>query len=487
MRSLEKKTRKFVRRTWIRIQPYIFIILMASVVAVVLLFGAAAQTVSAIFIAITLVTYALIATEKMHRTLAALGGAITTLIAFRVTGLITDLNQALDLVSWSTLLIIITVAIISDIAKDSGIFHYIIIKIVKRSKGKPEKLLLYISLLTFLLTALLGNVPAFMIMSVLTVMITKEARMNPVPYIMTEIIIANASGVSTIVASFVNLLVSGYFNMNTQYFLSYVGFLAIGIPISLITMGTTYLFLKWYYRKDISKVDADKAESELLRKRLMSLNEKDFIKNPIFFRNSAVILIGTLALFAASSFIGLPFYLIGLMGAFAFIYMSGIDPREAFHKVDWSLIFFIMGLFIVVGGIDKAGVLEEAGNAIGAISGGSLPVLLIVMTLFSGILSGFMDNISVTTALLYAVNPIVLSAGLATPTPVLWAMMTGASFGANLTPIGGIANILGFVALEKEGAKQSWKKFFLVSIPVTFMCLGISIVYLVMLSTLLRW
>jgi Na+/H+ antiporter NhaD/arsenite permease-like protein len=500
--GLGKKIGKFTRATWLKIQPFIFIIMVVLVIAVITLFGTGATADSAkvaVLLSITLITYALIATEKMHRTLAALGGAISTLIALKMTGTMPDLMEAImgntatgkePLVDWGVILIIITVAIISEIAKDSGIFDYITIKIVKKSRGEPEKLLLYFALLMLLLSALIGDVPAFMIICTLTIMVTKGLNLNPVPYIMTEIIIANATAMVTVVSSFVNLLVAGKNGMNPDYFLSYAGFIVIGLPFALITLTVTYLYLKRYYRKDLSREGLDKAELDKLRKSIMSLNEKDFIKDPKFFRNSTVILIFTLALFATSSFLGIPFYLAGLIGAFAFIFMSGIDPIDAFHKVDWSLIFFLMGLFIVVGGLNEIGLLRSAGNAIGSGLGGSMPLLIVVLTLFAGTVSGFLDDVSVTTALVYVVPGILASLGPlpasgATATPVLWSIMISANLGGNMSPIGGVANIIGVTALQKEGYKQGWRDFFKVGIPLTYLFLGLCIVYVIGLSAIL--
>jgi Na+/H+ antiporter NhaD/arsenite permease-like protein len=492
--DVENKIRKFTKQTWLKIQPYIFIILMVIVVAIPLLIGGSATL--AIIVSITLVTYALIATEKMHKTLAALGGAISTLLALRMTGIMPDLSEALvKFVDWEVILIIITVAIISEIAKDSGLFDYITIKIIKKSRGEPTKLLLYLSLLMLLLSALLGDVPAFMILCTLTIMVTKGLDLNPVPFIMTEIIVANATAMISVVASFVNLLVAGYFNMNPAQYLSYVGFIAIGAPFALMTMVITFLYVRRYYRKDMSRKEADKAYVEKLRKSIMTLNEKEFVKDPKFFRNSAAILIFTLALFALSSFMGIPFYLVGLIGAFAFIFMSGIDPIDAFHRVDWSLIFFLMGLFIVVGGLNETGLLAAAGGAIAALSGGSLIVLIVVITLFAGTISGFLDDVSVTTALIYVVPGIMLALGVSPSamsqspvlTPVLWSIMISANLGGNLSPIGGVANIIGITALQKAGMKQGWKQFFKVSIPLTYLFLGMTILYIVGLSAILGW
>ncbi len=488
MMGIERKIRKFTRDTWLRIQPYIFIILMVAVVAFVALLGGAGFPLF-ILLAITLVTYALIATEKMHRTLAALGGAISTLIALKATGLMADLNDALALVDWGVILIIISVAIISEIAKDSGLFDYITIKIIKKSRGEPDKLLLYFALLMLLLSALLGDVPAFMIISTLTIMVTKGLGLNPVPYVMTEIIVANATAMCTVVASFVNLLVAGssLFKGNPAYFLSYVGFLGIGLPFALITLFITYFYLKRYYRKDLHRGETSKADLEKLKKSIMALDEKEFVKDPKFFRNSAVILIVTLALFATASFVGIPFYVAGLIGAFAFIFMSGIDPIDAFHRVDWSLIFFLMGLFIVVGGLNRTGFLSDAGAAIGGASGGSLPLLIIMISLFAGTISGFLDDVSVTTALIYTVPGILAAIPSIIPTPVLWSVMISTNLGGNISPIGGVANIIGVTALQKEGAKQGWRDFFKVGIPLTFLFLLLTIAYLIGLSAILGW
>jgi Na+/H+ antiporter NhaD/arsenite permease-like protein len=331
-----------------------------------------------------------------------------------------------------------------------------------------------------------------MILCTLTVMVTKGLDLNPAPYIMTEIIVSNATATCTVVGSFVNLLVAGRYQMAPAYFLSYAGFLVIGMPFALIAVFITYVYLSRYYRKDLNREGMAKVDLERLRKSIMAIDENEFIKDRKFFRNSAFILVGTLVLFAASSFIGIPFYLVGLMGAFAFIFMSGVDPIDAFHRVDWSLIFFIMGLFIVVGGLNETGLLAVAGSAIGLVSGGSLPLLIVVMTLFAGTVSGFLDDISVTTAMLFTIGPIVtaissLVGHAVSPAPVIWSIMISANLGGNISPIGGVANIMGITALQKAGAKQTWKSFFKVGVPLTIIFLGLTIVYMILVSAIMGW
>jgi Na+/H+ antiporter NhaD/arsenite permease-like protein len=149
-----------------------------------------------------------------------------------------------------------------------------------------------------------------------------------------------------------------------------------------------------------------------------------------------------------------------------------------------------MGLFIVVGGLNEIGLLRSAGNAIGSGLGGSMPLLIVVLTLFAGTVSGFLDDVSVTTALVYVVPGILASLGPlpasgATATPVLWSIMISANLGGNLSPIGGVANIIGVTALQKEGYKQGWKDFFKVGIPLTYLFLGLCIVYVIGLSAIL--
>jgi Na+/H+ antiporter NhaD/arsenite permease-like protein len=371
--TAREELRRITKRTRLYIQSYIFATLAISIILVMSFFGG---TTMSVFVAITFVTYAMIATEKMNRTLAALGGALSTLIALKLSGLMPDLTNALNLVNWGVILTIVCITVISDIAKNSGVFDFITIKIIKRSRGEPVKLLFYLALLTFALTALLGSVPAFMILCALTIVLTKNLGLNPVPYIMGEIIVSNATSMSTVVASFVNLVVAGYFKTSPTYFLSYTTFLVIGVPFALIALFVSYLYLRWSYREQIAPKGIGRIERQRLRKKVMALDEISMIKDPTFFRNSAVTLVVTLALFALSSFVGVPLYLVALIGAFAFLFMSGIEPVEAFRKVDWSLIFFLMGLFIVLGGLDKTGLLEATGHELGSVSRGSLSVLV---------------------------------------------------------------------------------------------------------------
>ena len=473
-----------------------------------------------VFSAIIIVTFGLIATERLHKTVAALGGAVATLIAggyfayayswfpfFTYFNALPNIIEAIgrgitpivewqpmlfsftdvykEFIDWSTLLIIISVVIITTVASRSGLFEYLIIKVVKFSGGDIKRLFIYIWILTFLLTMFLNCDPCFIIVSVLVFQIAKILDLNPKPYILGTIFVVNAASSSTIIGSFVNILVSGHYNLDPARYLSYPSFIVLGLPFAVI--GTVVaLFFVFRHYKDAFQIPKEKEEYLRMREMLLSFDERSVMKDPKMFRRLSILLAATIAGFIIAGLINVPFYVVSLVFAFAFLFVSGEDTEKTLREVDWSLVFFFIGIFIIVGGVDKTKILEIMGNSLGTLIFANTPATVILVSTFCGGLSGVLDNISVTTALLY-VTPSLSASALINQNLVIWSLIYGADIGASLTPIGGLPNLIGVSALEKEGHHVSWKEFMKIGVSITAVTLIAGILLLLGFSRILGW
>jgi Na+/H+ antiporter NhaD/arsenite permease-like protein len=471
-----------------------------------------------VFTVILIVTFGLIATERLHRTVAALGGAVATLVAggyfsyvyswvpffTYFTSLFYQIEKGLpfvapvwqpllfsfadvykEFVNWSTILIIISLVIITSVARRSGLFEYIIIKVVKFSRGDVKKLFLYIWVLTFVLTMLLGNNPTFIIVSVLVFQIARVLDLNPVPYVLGTMFVANAGSSSTVISGFVNVLVSGYYNLDPSRWLSYPTFMVLGLPIALTCMVVSLFFIFHYY-KDAFQIPKEKTDQMEVRSRLLSFDELILVRNPKIFRRLALLLAATVAGFIIAGFVGIPFYVVALISAFGFLFVSGENPERTLREVNWSLVFFFIGIFIIVGGVDSTNVFVNLGNSFGTLTFANVPGTVSLVTLFSGLSSGALYNISVATALLY-VAPSLSTTALINQNIVIWSLLYGANIGANLTPIGGTPNLIAITSLEREGYHVSWRNFLKIGAPITLVSLFAGILLLIVFSHLIGW
>jgi len=442
-----------------------------------------------VIVTILIIVYILISTEQMNKTLAVMLGAIGVIlfvkIMFLTSGIeiFTDAELFGELIDWRTITIVVSVLVIVEISRTSGLFDWITIKIIKLTTGEPTKIFLYMNLLTFGLAALLGAAPAFIIVGALTVVVTRNMQLDPQPFIISEIMVANSAGVSTVIGSFVNILIAARYQLAPEHFLTYEGFIILGLPIGMLLVVTNLFVFKLIYGKQLQAMS--KHISPYLKKTFIGLDEWHVVKNRSIFYRSAILLIGTIVAFIIASFINIPFYVVALTSAMLFIFFSGIRMEVILKKIDWEMALFFVGIFIIVGGAHKVGLLELFGESIGGMAAGDKYVLWIIIIWLSAFLSGFMDNISVAAVLVFVI-PTIATIGF-NETSIIWATILGANLGANLTPIGGVANIVAINLLEKEGKRISWLNFIKIGGLLTITNLVVATGYIVLLSAIFGW
>jgi Na+/H+ antiporter NhaD/arsenite permease-like protein len=464
--------------------------------------------ISLVFVAIMLATFGLIVTERVNKTLIVISGAAAIIAAGKIfsavywwmsivnqirtilTGvpyefLFSDKDIFSNMIEWNSLFIIVSVMIIAVVAERSGLFEYISIRVIQLSGGNFRRLFVYICSITFVLCMILNNDPAFILMGALIIVISRTMRKNAVPYMLGAVMVSNTASASTVVAGFVNIIVASFYNYDPFLYLSYPTYITLGLPLALITTFVVIVFLILYFRNDF-QIPQDKKSSQKTKRMLEQLDPSSVIEDRKLFRKTTYLLIATIAGFVIGGLVGVPLYLIALVAAAAFLASDIKELKNNILKVDWELILFLIGIFIIIGGVNSTGVLSSFGEAIGYLAPGNILNMSTVLMMFSGLLSGILPNISVAALLLYIV-PSMSSTALVSQRLIIWSIIYGVSLGANLTPIGGVPNIIAFSLLKEEKTAISWKSFIKIGLPITLITLVIGILMLVLFNSILGW
>ncbi|MEE9391464.1 MAG: SLC13 family permease [Planctomycetota bacterium] len=400
---------------------------------------------------IMVATYIAIAFELVHKSLAAIGGAVVAVGAAMALGLYPHGYESVHLTighDLGVLGVLLGTSILVEIAGHSGLFHFISVKIVKRTKGCPKKLFLYIGALTVVFCTFLTIAPGTLIMVTLALAVTKELKYDPKPYVMLVAITANSGALVTFASGICTMMVGSKAN------LAYVDFFRVTTPIAIISAIIAYYILRYLYRAALEVKDDGKARAELVA----TFDEWALVKDRRIFFRSAFILILTIIGFATAQPMGLGLDFIAMAGGAAALLLSGFDPEKAIKTVKWPLIVFFIGLFVIIGAVQETGLLAKMAEGITVISGGSQVITMVILGVFVLVLSGIVDNIPVAATLI----PIVAAMGEAgyDTTPLWWTLIICSNLGGNSTPVGSVAAVIALHALEKErGIKVGWGEF----------------------------
>lgn len=463
-----------------------------------------------VFIAIFAITLILLATEKVNKALAALCGAAATILAGKyfetvfswvpLTGAVLDVAQGryptmkpllftseqvlTEMVDWQTIMIVIALLIVSSTVSRSGLFEYIVVKVIKRGGGDPKVLFVYFCALTYLLTLAMGLIPAFIVIVSLTVTLTRSLGIDPRPYILGELFVNNYAAMSTLIGTTANIVIASHYQMNPSYLLDYTGFLLLGTPFALACSAISMFLVQRSFRESIAK--PENAEFETLRVRIMSLDESSLIEDKAVFKRTIILLILMIVGLIIASPLGVQIYIVMLVFAVAFLLLGNIDPRKAIMEVDWELLLFLIGIFIVVGGVYSTGILGAAGEALGAISQGNALMLVSLTITLSSVLSGVLEDVAVAVTLLHMIPVAALSA-LVSEKAIAWALLYGTKLGSILTPVGETTVILALSILSREGKPISWTTFMKHSVPIMVSSILVGVALIYMFTIILGW
>ncbi len=407
--------------------------------------------------------YALIISEKIHKTIVAIFGAALMI----VLGILTqeDAFHSLDLgVDWNVIFLLISMMVIINIMKPTGVFEYIAIRSAKAAKGEPFKIMAVFSVVTAVVSAFLDNVTTVLLIAPVTLLICQALELDVVPYLITEALASNIGGTATLIGDPPNIMIASKAQLD---FMSFIYHLT---PVIILVLVAYIISLKFIFGRRL-------AVREELKARVMAMNEGDAIKDPVLLKKSLVVLAVTILGFVMHGMLHLEPATIALFGAGLLLLVSGIkDPHHILAEAEWATLFFFMGLFIIIGGVVKVGLIKWMSVEVLKITQGNLFGTSMVVMWFSAFASAFIDNIPYVATM----NPLIIDMakqlwpGLSGTQllhhpdlmPIWWSLALGACLGGNGTAIGASANVIVVGMSEKMGTPISFKKFMLYGMPL---------------------
>lgn len=416
------------------------------------------------------IAFVLIASERFDKSLVALLGALLMVILRILTP-----EEAIHAIEFETILLLLAMMVLVNIASKSGIFEWLNVKIAAFTKGNPLAIFLLFSLVTAVFSAFLDNVTTVILIVPLTIELVRGMGKDPKPYIFAEIIFSNIGGGLTLIGDPPNIIIGGATGFS---FLDFIINLWIPILGAAILAMFVFIILNWKKIRPIADSLIDLTIANIIIRKVKAkfvktTIHKDFVIKVIF--ALAITVIG----FLLQGYIGLPNYVIAFTAAIflGLLTTKKVSIHESFSSVEWTTLFFFAGLFIMVAGIEKTGILENLSEWV-AHSTSDLFYLALIVLWVSGFVSMILDNIPFVTVMIPVIAGIQLQFPEADMTILWWALSLGACLGGNGTLIGASANVISADLAKKEGVNISFMGYMKFSLPLTIGILLICSVYL---------
>lgn len=420
--------------------------------------------------AVLLIAYIFIATDKIQKSVVALvGAALVLLMGLLPFQSFLDNNilvkSVFDYISFEVIFLLIGMMILVNISSRSGVFKWLALQILKATKGRPKMVLFALAAFTAVASAFLDNVTTVVLVMPVTFVIAKEFDIDPVPFLITEVMASNIGGTATLIGDPPNILIGTKAGLTFMNFLNELtGIVALIFIISVAVL----IFL---FRKNLKTTPEKMAYIE-------NLDNSQTITDKSLMIRSVIVLALVIAGFVTHDLTGIPAYVFALSGAsFLLIFEK---PKEIYRDVEWLTIFFFVGLFIIIGAFEANGGISFLADKLIALTHGSLNLATMIVLWGSGILSGVIDNIPYTATM----TPLIAEIQHSLPYhgvghyPLWWALSLGACLGGNLTIIGAAANVLVSETAASKGYKISFMRFMKYGALVTFISLTLSSAYL---------
>ena len=391
--------------------------------------GNIAILASLIFIA----SLVLIFTEKINRTIVSFAGAFLMVAVGEVLHFF-EMKSAIESIDFETLGLLMGMMILVAMLEPTGFFEYLAVLAARASRGKPVRLFILLGAVTTVLSMFLDNVTTVVLIAPVTLLISEILGVSAIPYLVAEALLSNTGGVATLVGDPPNVLIGSAAG------LSFNDFLIHSLPIVAVTWLGVLILLLYLFRKDL-------AEEPRNAKAVMKLNPGETLNQPETAKKILIVLGAAVLLFFVHHILHIEPAFVALGAAAVAMMWVQPDVEETLKKVEWSVLVFFGALFVMVGGLEHAGVLE---SIVGLFRRASSihPVAFGVAIIWTvAILSAVVDNIPITIALI----PIIQGLGTSgmDVAPLWWALAFGAGFGGNGTIIGSTANIIVVTLSEK--------------------------------------
>lgn len=412
-----------------------------------------------IAVAVFLIVILLIISERVHRTAAAMAGAMVLIL----TGVM-SVDKALSYIDFNTIGVLVGMMIFVAIVRRSGMFEYIAVRAAKAVHGDPWKIMVAFTLITAVLSAILDNVTTVLLVGPMSIAIARMLKIDPVPFLMGQILASNVGGTATLIGDPPNIMIGSAAHLSFMDFLENTGFAVLFILAVLI------LLMKIVYEKKIEMGTVDTSAIE-------KLDPSKSITNRALMRKGIIVLICVIVGFMFHDKLGIESSVIALTAAAVMLIIGREDVNEAIQDVEWTTILFFMSLFVVVGGLTETGIIKELASKIIDATDGHPMVTMLVLLWASALLSSILDNIPFVATLI----PLILAmqADGMDVTSFWWAISLGACLGGNGTMIGASANVVLSDISTKHGYPITFKSYLKVGMPFMLLSIVISTVFLV--------
>lgn len=410
-------------------------------------------------VAVFLIVILLIITERVHRTAAAMAGAMVLIL----TGVMSA-DKALSYIDFNTIGVLVGMMIFVAIVRRSGMFEYIAVRAAKAVHGDPWKIMVAFTLITAVLSAILDNVTTVLLVGPMSIAIARMLKIDPVPFLMGQILASNVGGTATLIGDPPNIMIGSAAHLSFMDFLENTGFAVLFILAVLI------LLMKIVYEKKIELGTVDTGAIE-------KLDPSKSITNRALMKKGIIVLICVIVGFMFHDKLGIESSVIALTAAAVMLIIGREDVNEAIQDVEWTTILFFMSLFVVVGGLTETGIIKELASKIIDATNGHPMVTMLVLLWASALLSSILDNIPFVATLI----PLILAmqADGIDVTSFWWAISLGACLGGNGTMIGASANVVLSDISTKHGYPITFKSYLKVGMPFMLLSIVISTVFLV--------
>jgi Na+/H+ antiporter NhaD/arsenite permease-like protein len=402
-------------------------------------------------------TYAAITTDKIHKTIVALGGAVAMLLL----GLITQ-EKAFQSVDWNVIFLLAGMMIIAHSIQGTGFFQWVAIKLVKLAQARPIKVLIYLSTFAAFASAFLDNVTTVVLLTPLILYVARLLTVSAMPYLLSLILASNIGGTATLIGDPPNIIIGSAAGLDFGAFLLNLA------PVVLVILGVFLLTVMLLFRKELQI-------EEETRLAALEIEEKGIIKDRRMLVISLTVLGLTILGFLVQGIFHYEAATIALAGAVLVLLLGPSEVHEVLSEIEWTTLLFFVGLFIVVEAIIEVGFVAIAARSLLSFTGGDLGLTTMLLLWLSGVASGIVDNIPYTATMV----PIIKELGNTMPVqPLWWALALGACLGGNATIVGASANVIVASLGERAGYKISFGSFLKYGLLITFESLVIASAYI---------
>lgn len=415
-----------------------------------------------------ILAYIFIALERIPKvTIALLGGALTIVLGLvsqtKALGDGINPHYFINFIDFNVIFLLVSMMVIVSITTRSGVFNWIANELLKFTKGHPVKVLCALGLFTAVTSAFLDNVTTVILIMPITFAIAKKLDIDPIPFLLTEIFSSNIGGTATLIGDPPNIIIGSAGG------LSFIDFIKELTPVILVIMCVVLTVLAFIFRK---KLHASQDKMDEVAK----IDNSHTITDKALMIRSTLILALVILGFMLHDVTHIETCVVAMLGASILLIFE--KPNEILQDVEWNTIFFFIGLFIIIGGLEASGGIKLMAEWILKVTQGSQAATSMIILWASGVISGIIDNIPYTATMAPMLVEIEKTMGATYAYPLWWALSLGACLGGNMTIIGAAANVIVSENAAKSGHPISFMRFLKYGVGVVVISLTISTVYI---------